>query len=154
MTQDNKPIAYTLFCDDIRYERDHKYSALGVYQTALVLNCDELELPKFVALTVVEVPSSAIGRAGFIRLMDGEEVLIEGGFTVPGPPEGNNVPHQLLASMPIEAVPFAAKVGMSLQVQFSVGEFKYVSPVLRVVRSGEVASVEMEGTSVGQPPKV
>ena len=53
MTQQNKPIAYTLFCDDIRYERDHKYSALGVYQTALVLNCDELELPKFVALTVV-----------------------------------------------------------------------------------------------------
>lgn len=148
MTQEHKPTAYTLFCDDIRYERDHKYSALGVYQTALVLNCDELELPKFVALTVVEVPASAIGRAGSIRLVDGDEVLIEGGFTVPGPPEGNEVPLQFLASMPIEAVPFAAKVGMSLQVQFSVGEFKYASPVLRVVRSEEATSVAMDGASV------
>ena len=147
MTQLHKPIAYTLFCDDIRYERDHKYSALGVYQTALVLNCDELELPKFVALTVVEVPSSAIGKAGSIRLVDGDETLIEGGFTVPGPPAGNKVPSQFLASMPIEAIPFAAKVGMKLQVQFSVGDFNYASPVLRVVRSEEVESVEMGDAS-------
>ena len=144
MTQQNKPIAYTLFCDDIRYERDHKYSALGVYQTALVLNCDELELPKFVALTVVELPSGVIGHSGSIRLLDGEDVLIEGGFAVPGPPEGHKVPHQFLASMPIEAVPFAAKVGMCLQVQFSIGEFQYVSPVLRIGRSEDVATVEME----------
>lgn len=148
MTEENKPIAYTLFCDDIRYERDHKYSALGVYQTALVLNCDELELPKFVALTVVEVPASAIGQSGSIRLVDGDEELIAGGFTVPGPPEGQPVPRKFLASMPIEAVPFAAKVGMNLQVQFSVGDFKYVSPVLRIIRSEEISSVAMDGHSV------
>ncbi len=148
MTLPPQPIAYTLFCDDIREERDHKYSAMGVYQTALVLNGDELELPKFVALTVVEIPSEAAGSQGFIQLVDRTEVLIKAEFDVPAPPDSGENESLFLASMPIEAIPFAAKAGMELQVQFTVGNFRYVSPVLRVVRSDEVLSVEMQGKQI------
>lgn len=148
MTIPPQSIAYTLFCDDIRYERDHKYSAMGVYQTALALECDEVELPKFVALTVLEIPAEAAGLQGFIQLMDGSDVLLKGEFVVPRPPDGGPTGSQFLASMPIEAIPFAAKVGMELQVQFSVGVFRYASPVLRVVKSDDAVSVEMHGRQV------
>lgn len=150
MKKPPSPLAYTLFCDDIRHEKDFKFSAMGVYQTALVLGEKELELAKFVALTVLQVPSEVAGQRGSILLLDRETVLIKGEFVIPSPPDGAPVGRQFMMSIPIEAIPFAASAGMELQVQFEAGTFSYASSILRVIESSDVHSLELENQSAAE----
>ncbi len=127
-------IAYTLFCDDVRHEEGFKYSPMGVYVARLILDEEEQTLPKFVALTVLEVPMSECGQTGRIQLLDGDVALISGDVSIPPPPDVAEVNDMMfLAVLPIEVAPFAAKDGMHLRVNFSIGNFSYTSTTLEVM---------------------
>jgi hypothetical protein len=144
-------IAYTLFCDDVRHEQGNKYSAMGVYGNMLLIDGESQVLPKFVAMTVLEIPWRLGGVTGHISLVDDERVLVEGDFDIP-----HNIPMpgataQLMASMPIEASPFEAKNGMQLQVRFQAGDFDYRSAILKVVSRSAVAFIENGQADVSQP---
>lgn len=136
----NRRIAYTIFCDDIRQEVDQKFSAIGIYQTAMVLTEEVQTLSKLVAFTVIELPPDA-AREGWLALMDGEAVLVEGKFVLPEPP-GEEGSVRALLSMPVVASPFDAKVGMELQVRFKAGDHEYRSSVLSVVCDNPVVRVD------------
>lgn len=137
-------IAYTLFCDDVRHEQGNKYSAMGVYGNILLIDGESQVLPKFVAMTVLELPLSVRGVNAHISLLDDERVLVEGDWNIPvnASPLEDGATEQLMASMPIEASPFEAKNGMQLQVRFQAGDFDYRSAILKVVSKEAVALIE------------
>lgn len=145
-------IAYTLFCDDVRHEQGNKYSAMGVYGNILLIDGESQVLPKFVALTVLELPQSVRGINAHISLVDDERVLMEGDWDIPlHAPSQEGAIAQLMASMPIEASPFEANNGMQLQVRFQAGDFDYRSAILKVVSRDAVAIIENDQASVSPP---
>lgn len=146
MTEQSRPIAYTLFCDDVRYERDSKCSAMGVYESALVVSERSVELPKFVAHTVVDLPADLAGNEGAIELLDRGNVLIRGVIDVPAEAVAAAPGAVLRASIPIEVAPFLAEAGMRLQVRLTIGSFTYLSGELPVLQGEQIPPTPLHQT--------
>ncbi len=60
--QDELPIAYTIFCDDLRQEVGNKVSYMGVYQGMMFVPAFPVALPKLCAAVTARFPRELRAR--------------------------------------------------------------------------------------------
>lgn len=130
--------AYTLFCDDIRQDASGGFTAIGIRPAELAIETEEVALPKFVFMTVLDLPCTANQRAMHMALLDGTKTLVETNFVVPGQSSSElDAQQRLVLTMPIEAAPFTAKVGMKLSVRVTGPDVRYQSHFVSVVLTSD-----------------
>lgn len=128
--------AYTLFCEDIRQDVLGGFSAIGIRPAELAIEANEVALPKFVVLTVLDLPSSESEQAMRIALLESGKTMVETDFVIPAQPKREQE-QRLVLTMPIQAAPFQAKVGMKLSVRVTGPDLNYRSHTLAVVLTSE-----------------
>jgi hypothetical protein len=81
MNQQNElPVAYTVFCDDVRQEVGNKVSYMGVYQGALFVQAFPLVLAKFCAAITVRYPRDSQPSSLVFKLLLQDKVIAERSF--------------------------------------------------------------------------
>jgi hypothetical protein len=81
MNQQNElPVAYTLFCDDLRQEVGNKVSYMGVYQGMMYVQAFPTVLAKLCAAVTVRFPREIAIESLVFKLFLQDEVIAERSF--------------------------------------------------------------------------
>lgn len=112
-------------------------SAMGMYQQVLGIYEDSHILPKFVALTILEIPGPPQARKLKVSMLDKSNPIVEVEMNIE--PVNNGTLAEITeaymyVSLPVEITPFTAKDGMNLQIRISSDDFDYESSRLKVVK--------------------
>lgn len=122
--------ATTLFCDDLRLEQGGKLSAMGIYQGHMALPEPEMLLAKLVAWTAISLAPGWQGGQVRVSLLDQDTLLTEAHFDVPAVSADH--PSTTL-NIPLEMIPFKAKVGASLRITVQAPGLNHESQELHIV---------------------
>src|SRR5687768_9520791 len=78
MNEENTaPVAYTIFCDDLRQEVGNKVSYMGAYQGMMFVRSFPVLLPKLCAAVTVRLPVTWRPRPIVFKLLMEESTLAE-----------------------------------------------------------------------------
>ncbi len=135
------PHAYTLFCDDVRIESGGKYSAMGIYQAVLGIESERINLTKFVALNVLDLPIKYCGKKLDIEFLNDAKSLSKTSVVLPvAPSQLGTQNHELgmILTIPIVAEPFEASIGDNFFVTIDLDDFHYTSAPLRIVSQSDM----------------
>lgn len=131
--------ATVLFCDDVRQELNGKFTIVGLYQGFLGLQVSPTQLPRFVALALVELPTSYAGQVMQVQLWDRESALLKATVELAKQFEPQSRDADVLRiTMPVEMTPLVVSVDMRLRLSISVGDWIYQSPELPVILASAV----------------
>lgn len=75
--QNDLPIAYTIFCDDLRQEVGNKVSFMGVYQGMMFVQSFPASLTKVCAAVTVRLPRGTAVNSLVFKLLLQDEVIAE-----------------------------------------------------------------------------
>lgn len=78
--QNTLPVAYTIFCDDLRQEVGNKVSYMGVYQGMMFVEAFPFVLPKLCAAVTLRVPMDERPKTLVFRMFLDELVIAERSF--------------------------------------------------------------------------
>lgn len=75
--QNDLPVAYTIFCDDLRQEAGNKVSYMGVYQGVMFIPALPAMLPKLCAAVTVRFPRERAPGSLVFKLLLQDNVIAE-----------------------------------------------------------------------------
>lgn len=108
--QNDSPVAYTIFCDDLRQEVGNKISYMGVFQGMMFVQAFPVTLPKFCAAVAVRYPREVTPSSLVFKLLLQDNVIAERSID-PAPLASKQSDEQgmqvVLATALFQIVPFA-----------------------------------------------